>query len=157
MVAYSYKRRFIVPIMVGLGLPLRPEDISMAIADGAPLDRPKRQTIRANGKRRHARPGETLQLYYAQRSPQHCRKIADSRCSEVLPVKIRFAKHRRPNDSVLLPNHGYVNRGYEEGELDHFAVSDGFLSWEEMRDFWRAEHPGVTDFDGVLVRWEPLT
>lgn len=47
MVAYSYKRRFVTPIRVGLGL------------------LPKRQTIRAHGLRRHARAGEELQHYCA--------------------------------------------------------------------------------------------
>lgn len=34
----------------------------------------KRQTIRAIGKRRHARPGESLQLYTGQRT-KACRKL----------------------------------------------------------------------------------
>ncbi len=65
MVAYSFDRRF-VP----------------AIVSGA-----KRQTIRAH-RARHARPGETLQLYTGMRTRQ-CRKIVErdpvcTRIDEVL-------------------------------------------------------------------------
>ena len=52
MVAYSLKPRFIPPILSGA----------------------KRQTIRAISRRRHAIPGETLQLYTGMRTKQ-CRLI----------------------------------------------------------------------------------
>ncbi|MEJ0016825.1 MAG: ASCH domain-containing protein [Acetobacteraceae bacterium] len=45
MVAYSFKRDFAAPILAGI----------------------KRQTIRAD-RRRHARPGEVLQLYTGMRT-----------------------------------------------------------------------------------------
>jgi hypothetical protein len=60
MVAYSFKDRFIVPISLGLNIPY---DVDHVVDVDAG---PKRQTIRAIGLRRHARPGETLQLYHAQ-------------------------------------------------------------------------------------------
>ena len=39
--------------------------------------------------------------------------------------------------------------------LDDFAVRDGFQGWADMRAFWRAEHPDVYKFNGVLIKWEP--
>jgi hypothetical protein len=43
------------------------------------------------------------------------------------------------------------------GHIHDFARSDGFINGEDMLAFWHAEHKGVTDFDGVLIKWEPLT
>lgn len=37
--------------------------------------------------------------------------------------------------------------------MDEFARADGFEDWPAMRQFWRAEHPGVDLFEGVLIRW----
>jgi hypothetical protein len=81
MVAYSYKRRFINPIRVGLGLPpLFQFGPHKLVGDMDAEIRPKRQTIRAFGKRRHARAGEILQHYTAMRTKQ-CTKIGDARCA----------------------------------------------------------------------------
>jgi len=64
MVAYSFRARFREPILVGA----------------------KRQTIRADRKR-HARPGEQLQLYTGMRT-RECAIIARALCSQVMPVRI---------------------------------------------------------------------
>jgi hypothetical protein len=82
MVAYSFKKQFIAPILSGVfgvaaGLPLPPGENYF----------PKRQTIRAIGKRRHARPGEMIQLYTAMRTKQ-CRKLGEARCVSVQTVKL---------------------------------------------------------------------
>lgn len=69
MTAYSFKRRFVDPILAGT----------------------KRQTIRAIGKRRHASPGGELQLYYGMRTKQ-CRLIARAPCLYVSPIKISLAR-----------------------------------------------------------------
>ena len=64
MSAYSFKRRFVNPIRVGLCLdPIFQIGKHEVSEMEAPI-RPKRQTIRAEGKRRHARPGEIVQLYH---------------------------------------------------------------------------------------------
>jgi hypothetical protein len=62
MVAYSFQRRFVEPILYGS----------------------KRQTVRAH-RARHARPGEQLQLYTGMRTRQ-CRLIAVGRCFTVEPI-----------------------------------------------------------------------
>ena len=67
MVAYSFQRRFAPPISTLV----------------------KRQTIRAD-RRRHARPGEMLQLFTGMRT-RHCAKIiADPRCLSVEPIVLRM-------------------------------------------------------------------
>lgn len=150
MVAYSYKGRFVAPIRVGLGLPVLDLHYELGgYLPGQPI-RPKRQTIRANGRRRHARPGETIQQYYAMRTTK-CFKIGDARCSAVRPIKIFVATGK-----VIIANETICHpRG-----LDEFARRDGFNDWTDMQDFWREEHGGeltrLGPFVGVLVEWVPL-
>jgi hypothetical protein len=137
MVAYSFKKRFVDPIKSGLGiydpiLGLQPKIV-----------KPKRQTIRAIGKRRHARPGETLQLYTAMRTKQ-CAKIGDARCMSIEPIKLWISL-----------KHIAVGKGLNPID-DDFARKDGFDDAKEMHTFWIAEH-GAGWFEGVLIQWEPLT
>lgn len=80
MVAYSFKAQFVEPIRAGLGLPTEPQI------------RPKRQTIRADRKR-HARPGEELQLYRGMRTRQ-CFLIGRAACTEVTKIRIIDAGDR---------------------------------------------------------------
>lgn len=140
MVAYSFRRQFVNPIKAGLGLP---------IADPY-VPPPKRQTIR-KPRKRHARPGEVLQLYCAQRTRQ-CFKIGDARCVSVDPVSLHF-RNQRQDDSVKIALQPSINRPLA---LDRFAQSDGFADWAELREFWRKEH-AVDDFTGVIIKWEPLS
>ncbi|MCA0419608.1 MAG: ASCH domain-containing protein [Proteobacteria bacterium] len=135
MVAYSFNKRFAEPIATG-----HP-------ATGII----KRQTIRAPRKR-HAQPGELLQIYQGMRTTQ-CRKIIqDPVCVAVRPIELFVAL-------------GYV-RFTDTGEafgitwmLDDFARQDGFLHWADLQAFWQATHPEASDkdmmFPGVLIRWEP--
>lgn len=64
MTAYSFKRRFISPILAGT----------------------KPGTIRADRKR-HARQGEEVQLYHGMRT-KHCQLIARATCRDVRPIII---------------------------------------------------------------------
>lgn len=132
MVAYNFKERFIDPIQVGLGRTLR-SDI-----------RPKRQTIRAIGKRRHARAGETLQLYYAMRTKQ-CFKIGDSRCTSVERIIIY-------PDTMIILRVGVIQTARQ---IQNFARQDGFENVADMQQFWLEEH-GPSKFEGALIQWEPL-
>jgi hypothetical protein len=125
MVAYSFKARFAEPILAGT----------------------KRQTIRATGKRRHAKAGDALQLYVGMRT-KHCRKIIpDTTCVETAPITILFDDEDDEAEGVILPGFGFP------GGLEGFARSDGFASWAELKAFWRENHPGVDQFEGVLIRW----
>lgn len=169
MVAYSFKERFITPIRVGLGL------IGMGTHNGvevpcefviddatgklAPFDpltdldppvHPKRQTIRSVGKRRHARPGETLQLYYAMRT-KACRKIGEARCTSVAGIRIWINEGR-----VSVDDYPALR---EADDLDIFAQADGFGDWADMREFWKGEHGDLKrlgPWTGVLIKWEPI-
>lgn len=134
MVAYSFNKRFIDPIRVGLS--------RVSLSFDCP---PKRQTIRAIGKRRHARPGETLQLYTGMRTRQ-CEKIGDARCVSVEPITINVPK----DDAWLLVRIGKAEPFVAD---DDFAVEDGFQTIEDMWDFWRDNHPHAALFSGVLIKW----
>lgn len=128
MVAYSFNSRFAEPIIAGT----------------------KRQTIRAQRKR-HARPGEALQLYTGMRT-KHCRKLlnTDPICSSVTPVHLIFSQWSGAvqftiDGTRLMPTAMHI-----------FAVEDGFGSLDDMISFWFEQHgrgaPEIL-FDGVLIRW----
>lgn len=115
--------------------------------------RPKRQTIRRRGKRRHARPGETLQLYTGMRTKK-CQLIGRARCTDVRDIHIAFRKARRgARDWVKISGEEKID---DPSGLNKFAHADGFFDWMELRQFWRLHHKGVEDFDGVIIRWKPL-
>lgn len=149
MGAFSFKRRFVVPIAKGLGHVSWPSEFDRA--DPTKIA-PKRQTVRrVRVDGRVCKPGEVLALYYAQRTKQ-CYLIGRARCIEAQPVSIKFSQRRR-SDWLRCARLGKIDRPYD---LDEFARSDGFADWAELRAFWRDEHPGVESFDGVITFWEPL-
>lgn len=123
MVAYSFRPRFVPRI----------------------LDGTKDQTIRAPRIRRHARPGEELQLYTGMRT-RACRLIRSTVCIETMPCTLDW---RGPIvfalDSVRMA----------PDEMDVFARRDGFADVDDMGRFWKAEHPDVDIFMGTLIRWHP--
>lgn len=138
MTAYSFKKQFVWPILIGIGA---------AVPDSFGSPGPKRQTIRAIGKRRHARPGEVIQLYTAMRTKQ-CRKLGDAICKSVEPIRISV-----DGNQVVLKERGRILDG---GALDEFARSDGFAGWAEMKKFWQDEHGAMVrlgPWSGVLIQW----
>jgi hypothetical protein len=148
MVAYSFHRRFVSPILVGLGR----ERLREKVGDRFPLVvRPKRQTIRADRIRRHAMPGDRLQLYCGLRTKTGF-KIGDARCTKAAPITLCFeydAHH------VRIGLHEKIDA---PALLDAFAMIDGFESWADLREFWRIYHPTVTGrFRGTIIYWEPIT
>lgn len=147
MSAYSFKRRLVNPIRVGLCLdPIFQIGKHEVSEMEAPI-RPKRQTIRAEGKRRHARPGEIVQLYHGMRTKQ-CFKIGDGRCTSVALITMEIGTH-----TLFIRIDGeQIGSGY----IHDFARADGFEHSEDMLAFWHAEHPDVFRFKGVLIKWEPL-
>jgi len=134
MVAYSFKPRFAEPI----------------------LDGTKTQTIRANGKRRHSRVGEELQLYTGMRT-RNCKLIRRAECIEVLPVRLLFSYKNGPVGFFV------DKRQLDTAEMETFAYADGFgrdgdSAVMDMTVFWLKEHgdPKVDmlAFDGALIRWK---
>lgn len=137
MVAYSFKTFFAPQIVEGI----------------------KTQTIRAD-RRRHARPGERLQLFTGMRT-RHCRKIVpDPVCVTVSPVRISF-------DCGVIFAINVDGQNLTDAEMEDFARQDGFApehynepsgicgntALENMDTFWFDNHPGHFDFFGVLIKW----
>jgi len=130
MVAYSFQKQFAAPILSGR----------------------KSHTIRAPRKR-HARPGEALQLYTGMRT-KVCRLVARATCEAVVPVTISF---RGIGESTLGDSVALDGRTIADAQgLDAFAQSDGFTGWREMRDFWEEQHGPLAQFHGVLIRWRDM-
>lgn len=126
MVAYSFQKQFVRPILEGT----------------------KRQTIR-DERKRHARPGEELQLYTGMRT-RDCKLIAKVSCIRVGTITLDLDAGR----AVILDNDGMATM-HAHDRIEHFARADGFESFEAMRAFWAKHHPGVTSFQGVIITWEP--
>lgn len=157
MVAYSFHQVFVPQIEAGL----------------------KRQTIRGH-RRRHARPGEPVQLYQGMRT-RHCRKIFDPDpvCIGVEPVSILLKDGLVTVGMAGAPEILSIEIGgvvLDDDALVAFAIADGFdvTQWPDvshtdltgwrwafsdapagaMAAWWQKMHrPGR--FDGVLIRWEP--
>lgn len=123
MVAYSFKARFKSPIRIGT----------------------KGGTIR-NDRKRHARPGEELQLYHAMRTTQ-CELITRKTCLGVAPIRLDLRE-----DTIDLagePMWSIPRR------LDAFARFDGFDDWADLKLFWLATHDVLNRYSGVHIRWLP--
>lgn len=148
MVAYSFKKQFVDPIKVGLGLD--------PIESPPEFVKPKRQTIRTIGKRRHARPGEVVQLYYGMRTKQ-CMSIGVGRCTEARDIVLTFGKLSGVSIGGTHMPDGTQQRQecYLGDGLDEFAQKDGFGCWKEMVEFWNENH-GLDEFNGKLIEWEPI-
>lgn len=124
MVAYSFNKQFIEPIVLGR----------------------KCQTIRA-ARKRHARAGEDLQLFTGMRT-RACRLIGTGLCSQAAPIALWFSK-----GEVRLGN-SFAVIASSRMELDEFAQRDGFDGWSEMRRFWDKAHTESADiFHGWLITW----
>lgn len=146
MVAYSFKSFF-----------------APQIASGE-----KCQTIRSD-RPRHARPGERVQLYQGMRT-KHCRKIIDDQiCTKVLPIEIAISELINELVASVVVDGIHLHRD----EVEQFARADGFApellgdlipaklrgrtARETMGRFWVANHPGVTTFAAVLIKWQSET
>lgn len=151
---FGFKRQFIVPISLGLGIPYALDDVVDIDA------KPKRQTIRADGKRRRPRVGEHLRFYTSMRT-KFCRRIGDARCTRVRDVTIQFDRAGgRPSICVQLDGNSELNgNGFLSLRgLHAFSQRDGFRDAEAMAEFWLREHKNKHGkFTGYLTEWEPIT
>ncbi|MEM8724646.1 MAG: ASCH domain-containing protein [Pseudomonadota bacterium] len=137
MVAYSFKKQFIEPIASGRKL----------------------QTVRGLRKR-HARPGEALQLYTAMRT-KHCRKILqpDPICCGVDDIWMWIEDRSDELIKAITVNSIPLD---DEG-IEAFAIADGFggaladgFARRRMGEFWIESHADGAlgfEFEGVVVRW----
>ncbi|MER9047616.1 ASCH domain-containing protein [Mesorhizobium sp. M0923] len=127
----------------------------------------KRHTVRADRKR-HARPGEPVQLYQGMRT-RNCVKLVDPDpiCIRVRPIAIVTT----PLLDEFIGSIVIDGRSLHRDEIEAFAAADGFSiehvgDWRlkrigepgsarwNMGAFWQAEH-GVGLFEGKLIEWEP--
>lgn len=144
MVAYSFNPRFEAPILAGT----------------------KCWTIRGEGRRRHARSGEMVQLYVGQRT-RHCRLLGQAMCTDVRPIQIILS------DAWGKPRIDFIDIDHERGpsifnltfktreEIDQFARADGFSDGRDMAEFWWCTHRnliinGQIQFNGLWIEWVPL-
>lgn len=126
MVAYNFQKQF-----------------GDRIVDGS-----KNQTVRRTGKRRHANPGDMVQLYTGQRTTS-CKKLVDDRtCLAREPIQIVIEENSVAAIRIL--GKPITKTGYKT--LEAFAIADGFESLEAFHRFWRKFH-GVGVFDGELIVW----
>lgn len=137
MVAYSFQQQFVDPIRVGLS--------KVSLSFDVP---PKRHTIRADRKR-HARPGEELQLYRGMRT-RACFLIGRARCTAVNRIELVFWGRRL---GVWIDG---TRTAAAPKDLDAFAQSDGFEGWPGLADFWRESHGDPQSWEGVIIHWEPI-
>ena len=121
MVAYSFKKQFAAPI----------------------LDGTKIGTIR-NDRKRHARPGEELQLYTGMRTRQ-CRLVARKICKSVHRIRMGI-------DAFRILYIRIDDKDLPDIQWDDFAVGDGFADISAMGVFWMKDH-GQGVFTGVWIRW----
>lgn len=119
MVAYNFQARFADAVENGL----------------------KRQTIRARGKRRHAKPGDAIQLYTGMRT-KSCRKLGDATCLASVAIVI---------DRNALIIAGTSVYGWHRTCR---ARDDGFDSFDSMVDWFEQTH-GLP-FRGELIKWGEL-
>ena len=133
MVAYSFKRDFIDPIEQGL----------------------KTHTLRGP-RRRHARVGETMQLYVGMRT-KHCRLIGTGICDRFRGVLLKFSTYPAFFIFDVMESDPGVFRRKGElqplTDLDAFARSDGFAHFDAMAKFWRDNHGPAQSWEGFLIGW----
>lgn len=123
MVAYSFNRMFVDPL----------------------VSKRKIGTIRAERKR-HARIGEEVQCYQGMRT-KSCRLIGRATCTDVARITLCFDDDDPEFEGVIVPGLPAL------GGLDEFARCDGFDDWAALRGFWRREHPGLDQFEGIWIIW----
>tara|TARA_R110000868_G_scaffold230335_2_gene483465 strand:+ start:4663 stop:5079 length:417 start_codon:yes stop_codon:yes gene_type:complete len=133
MVAYSFAPQFIEPV--------------------ATLN--KLQTVRGFRKR-HALPGEAIQLYTAMRT-KFCRKLVtpDPICRDVRHIRIALdTAHPLLISAIVVEG-----VALDDEEIEEFAEADGFGAllfdgWARRRmgQFWFKHHQWNI-FEGVVIRW----
>lgn len=129
MVAYTFKGRFVEPIQ----------------------EKTKRQTIRAVGKKRHAWPGDRIQVYTGDRF--HPRKVGESTCQSREAIRFDFAAGRVWIGEGVHHSDQGVRIIQGDAALDHFARLDGFQDWQALVDFWAETHNVEDSWTGILITW----
>jgi hypothetical protein len=105
----------------------------------------KKQTIRP-ARKNPIRKGDTLKLYTGQRT-KNCRLLRTARCINLFRIKIS-------DRGAIIINEFNIPWSWSPNikQLENLAENDGFETWPEMQEFFRAQY-GLP-FEGVLIRWE---
>lgn len=124
MVAYSFQPQFVPAIERG----------------------DKTHTIRALGKKRHARAGEMVQLYTGMRTSR-CRLLFASKCLSTSSVLIF------PDRTVIVDG-----AALDDAAVTNLAIADGFEGFDQFMEFFgqNFDHQDKAEnipFDGILVNW----
>ena len=122
MVAYNYKKQFA----------------------GAVESQSKKHTIRQNGKRLHAKPGQMIQHYVGMRT-KSCEKIIDdTECVGSFPIEIYINENTGKCHAIHIKDFLLPSEHYER-----FAREDGFRNLDDFVFFFG---PGL--FEGTLICWD---
>lgn len=149
MVAYSFRKPF-----------------APKIEDGS-----KHHTLRGP-RRRHAREGETLQLYTGMRT-KACRLVATKTCTQVCGVRLDFGWREAPVVVFAIAELASLGLGRPADgpggapcrvgpmapvvDVQAFARADGFPSFGAMARWWWTMHR-TRRWNGFLVNWgEPYS
>lgn len=118
----------------------------------------KCQTVRGD-RRRHARVGETVQLYTGMRTKQ-CRKLVDidPLCISVEPIAIYTAqKCTEIVEAIYIDSQPLTRTGmYRFAEADGFPSDEMYSSRFHMGAFFVGKY-GYGTFRGVLIKWAART
>jgi hypothetical protein len=127
MVAYSFEARFEEPILAGV----------------------KRSTIQPIGQRRHAYPGDELQLYGGMRT-KACRLLMRVPCLSTTSIAFTSA------GAVTVWGGGSFHMGMRSAEMADLAAHEGFDGVEEMMA-WFEDRYGLPTPTMIRMRWNPAT
>ncbi|QXN68023.1 hypothetical protein [Microcystis phage Mwe-Yong1] len=110
----------------------------------------KRQTVRRNGAKRHARPGERVQLYQGLRTRFAQKIIDDPVCVGVDDITIEVSTDVETRIGWIEIN----GQQLDADAMQAFALADGFRGLPVFGRFWMLTH-GAGLFFGVVIRWDP--
>jgi hypothetical protein len=111
-------------------------------------DGSKRQTVRRLGAKRHARPGEPVQIYAGLRTSRARKLIPDPICTGMDHIVIMVVPWAENGIAGMAINGVPLTRQ----QMQAFAVADGFANLDGLADFWLKTH-GEGRFEGVVIRW----
>jgi hypothetical protein len=133
MVAYSFQKQFVKPILAGI----------------------KTQTIRSD-RARHARPGEDLQLYTGMRT-KHCKLITRARCIQVDMIRMHLTAWSsliEINGQLLSKRELVEALAIKDGFKSWQEMRRFWFNWHGQKD---SDDNKQVDFKGVVICWDPAS
>lgn len=108
----------------------------------------KRQTIRARGKRKPPKVGDTLFLYTGMRTAR-CRKLGEAAClsCEAISISVKSRTVQIPRE--VGGQHAWLS--LFDNQIEALSKADGFESADAFFAWFGKTH-GDT-FSGYLIKW----